>query len=294
MSVTNHIVLQCYGNKGVFYECALALLSLSRLYPHPPGDLEIWLYTDDSDWFESFKTCNLPLHYRAIDKATIQQWRGSIDFVHRIKIEVLRDFCKSHSGNVLYADTDVLFTAPLEYVWHRIEHGELYMHIMEGLVAAEANPILRKLNQFLAGYNASLQQLYMWNAGILGFHTDHAEMLEDVLRFTDKMHPAFPKHVVEQFAFSVRFQQHGQVLAASPYIQHYWNLKEARTVIASFLEHFKNAHWRDLVRYSAHIQPYELITEKYKFEHSRTAIEKLLNKKWTPAIPDWNELAKQV
>ena len=99
---TNYIVFQCYGNEGVFHECAYALLSLSRLYQAGVKcNIEIWIYTDNPGWFEAFKDCTLSLHFRAIDKATINEWRGSIDFVHRVKIEVLKDFCKDKKGNVL-------------------------------------------------------------------------------------------------------------------------------------------------------------------------------------------------
>src|ERR1022692_2665780 len=121
----NYIVFQCYGNEGVFHECTYALLSLSRLYAQ--GELtntEIWIYTDNPGWFRSFEGCWLPLHYREIDKATIQQWRGKIDFVHRVKIELLKDFIKDKKGNILYTDTDVVFTHRIDKMLEDIGAGK--------------------------------------------------------------------------------------------------------------------------------------------------------------------------
>ena len=99
---------------------------------------------------------------------------------------------------------------------------------------------------------------------------------------------------MEQFAFSVYFQQAGNVKAAAPYITHYWNLKEVRPLLASFFEHFKNRSWTELVCYSQLIQMPVLMQEKGNF-YSNRSIKKALQKvHWLPVQPDWNELSKQL
>ena len=114
----NFIVFQCYGNKGIFQECAYALLSLSRSNTSKDlANTEVWIYTDDPAWFSAFKDCPLPLLYRKIDEATIKRWKGKIDFVHRVKIELLKDFVKGKQGNILYTDTDTDF-----YYQHPFSH----------------------------------------------------------------------------------------------------------------------------------------------------------------------------
>ena len=264
------------------------------------GNTEIWIYTDNADWFRSFKDCPLPLHFREVNHALIQQWRGKIDFVHRVKIEVLKDMVSSHEGNILYADTDVVFTHRIDNMLQGIADGKLYMHVMEGIVSGCGNPVLTKLYNYLQGHSAMkvdgkpIYDLAMWNAGVLGFNTRYHAVLDDVLTFTDTEYPKFSKHVIEQFAFSVFMQQAAQVHTAAPGILHYWNLKEARQVLASFFDHCKGKTWRELTIASMAIQMHVLMQEKMNFLANRSVADKLMKKNWQPAHPDWKELLKQV
>jgi hypothetical protein len=294
------LVFLCYGNERVFHECAYALLSLSRLYPGgvPPG-MDIRIYTDDPAWFSSFKDCPLPLSSREVSKDTIRQWRGKIDFVHRVKIEVLKDLVATFDGNVLYADTDVVFTYPIGEVLQGIASGHRYMHIMEGMVSDAGNPVLAKLDQYLRGSGRSIEgkplhTLAMWNAGVLGFNTRDKALLDSVLSFTDEVHAAYPKHIVEQFAFSVYFGHDGNLRTAAPFIFHYWHLKEAGPLLASFFTHFNKASWEQLCRYATLVQLPNLLQEKANFYRNRTIAAAIAKKHWQPAIPDWGLMVKQL
>lgn len=298
----NYIVFQCYGNEGVFHECAFALLSLARIYNGGlPANTQVWIYTDNPGWFSNIlHNPGIELHFCELDATRIAKWRGSIDFVHRVKIEVLIDFTRSRNGNVLYADTDVVFMRPIEPMLQAIAAGEMYMHVNEGIVSEKANPIMAKLDAHLRDSTPmkvngrSLWDLAMWNAGVLGFHTRHNAVLEDVLTFTDAEYPQFSKHVVEQFAFSVFFRQTGTIKAAAPYMLHYWNLKEARTVLASFFEFFKSKSWDDLILYSGLVQMPVMMQEKVNFLANRDITDKLLKKTWQPTDYDWRDVMTQV
>jgi hypothetical protein len=301
---TNYIVFLCYGNKSILHECAYALLSLSRLYtPAELANVQIWIYTDDPDWFRSFRECGLPLHYRTLDDDTIKLWRGKIDFAHRLKIEALKDLIKDKEGNILYVDSDSVFTHRIDTVWQKIQAGALYMHVSEGIVSDAGNRTLRYLNNHLQKNeslkvnNRPLHSLAMWNAGVLGFNTKYNHLLYDVLAFTDNgynQYPKYTKHTVEQFAFSVYFQQAGNVKTAAPYIMHYWNLKEARVALASFFEHFKDKSWEELTQYSLLIQMHVLVQEKVNFFDNRSVRQSLQKKQWLPAKRDWEEMLKQL
>jgi lipopolysaccharide biosynthesis glycosyltransferase len=298
---TNYIVFQCYGNEGVFHECAYALLSLSRLYGGGgPANTQICIYTDNPAWFSIFRNAGLSISFRTIDNEVLHRWRGNIDFVHRVKIEVLREFAASKNGNILYSDTDVVFTRPIEPMMAAINAGELYMHVMEGIVSSKSNPLLTKLDTYLRDNTPmkvngrALWDLAMWNAGVLGFRSQDRDLLEDVLTFTDAEYPRFSKHIVEQFAFSVFFRQAGPIKTASPYIMHYWNLKEVRPLLASFFSFFKTKNWEDLTGYSNLIQMPVLMQEKVNFLHNRDITDKLLKKNWQPADCDWKDLMTQL
>ncbi len=297
----NYIVFQCYGNEGVFHECAYALLSLSRVYNGGgPANTQIWIYTDNPEWFAFLRNPGLDIRFRKTDSAEITRWRGAIDFVHRVKIEVLKDFTATHPGNILYCDTDVVFLSPIEPMLQAISAHKLYMHVMESTVSSRSNPILTKLDTYLRDnvpmqvHGKPLWDLAMWNAGVLGFHTTHRLILDDVLSFTDSEYPKFPKHIIEQFAFSVFFRQADKIKAAAPYILHYWNLKEVRTLLASFFTQFRSRSWEDMVRYSNMVQMHVLIQEKTNFLANRDITDKLLKKNWQPAEYNWNELLTQL
>jgi hypothetical protein len=300
-AASNYIIFQCYGYDRVFHECAFALLSLSRLYPEGlPADTEVWIYTDKPGWFRNFSDCPLPLNYREVDMDTIKKWRGKIDFVHRVKIEILKDFTKDRTGNVLYADTDVVFTRAIDKLFAGIAKGNRYMHIMEGNINEGSNRIFRKLNSHLAAKTnlkingRPMAELAMWNAGVLGFNTQYNYLLDRVLDFTDSEYPQFPKHVVEQFAFSAFFSEPGDIMAAIPYILHYWNLKEAGTVLSSFFKYFEGRAWNELTHLSKLVQIPVLMQEKINFYQNRSIIDKIRKKQWAPAKQDWAELVKQL
>jgi len=298
---TSYIVLQCYGNDDIFYECTFALLTLSQLYkPEELEHIQIWIYTDKPEWFLSFRDCWLPITLRKISEDVIKGWKGEIDFVHRVKIEVLRDLLQTKAGNVLYLDTDIVFLRRIDSMLHAIAGGNIFMHVMEGIVSDESNPIMKKLCFYLREQQTiqmSGKPLYdsaMWNAGVLGFHSQYHALLDDILFFTDMIFPEFPKHVVEQFAFSLYFQRTASIHAAAPYILHYWNLKELRVLLRSFFGHFKNKPWDDLVAFSKLIQVHVVMQEKLVFLQNRSALGKLTKSEWEPTIPDWNLMMQQL
>ncbi len=305
MKHPSYLIFQAYGPEYILRECMYALLRFSHVHnTEMPDDLEIWIYTDQEDWFRRhFPDCPLPLHFREIDDTLIRQWRGEINFVHRLKIEVLRDFCQGHSGNVIYLDTDTYFLASIGNIFENIRNGALYMHVQESILSQEVNPMMRKLNRFLKKNEPLIikgkqvhipADIAMWNAGMLGFHTGHAPLLEEISQFTDEVYRIFPKHVVEQFAFSFYFQQTGNVKSSAAHIFHYWNFKEMRAYLKSFFAHFSAASWTDLARYSTLIQPQVQLQEMIGFYRARNGWEKMRRKSWEPVMPDWDLLLKQM
>jgi len=291
--------MQCYGDEGIFYECAMNLLSLSRLYKKEELEqVEIWIYTDKPAWFNRFRQCDLPLNFKPLNDIILKQWRGKIDFVHRVKIEMLKNVLQGKDGSILYVDTDTLFTRRIDELWQQIEGGALFMHMDEGKVSGEGNEVLRKLNAFLHSSQAPqgkpLYDMQMWNAGVLGFNTGHAALLDEVLKLTDSVYARYPKHIAEQFAFSVIFQQQGKVQAAEPYLFHYWNLKEGRELFAKFFKHFEKATWAELTHYSKMIDIPGLVKEKVNFKDNRGFMGKLMGRQWEMKRHDWHALMKQL
>ena len=290
----NYLVFVCYGAKAVAHECLFALISLADCTINENGTFpDVWIYTDNPSLFQAYKDCPIKLNFRVVDQSTLKDWRGKIDFTHRVKIEVLRDFTKDRSGNILYTDTDVIFNHDPAPIFRKIAQGQLFMHVMEGIVSDAANPILHKLNKHLSAHNRKLpsgqmlRELPMWNAGVLGFNTRYNSLLDQVLEFTDNEYAVFPKHIIEQFAFSVYFQNQCPITSAAYYITHYWNLKEIRTILDSFFERFNGYPWNVLQDRFRSVQIPVLLQEKSNFYSNRSMAGKIMKKKWVPATPNW-------
>ncbi len=301
-SPNRFLVFQAYGHEAVLRECAFAMLTF--LHHHSQGipGLEIWIYTDKPEFFKPYEAV-LQLRYRKINPEDIKRWRGSIDFVHRVKIEVLCDFVRGREGSVIYMDTDICFLRDITRVFEGIEAGRRYMHVLESRLREEANPVIKKFNAFLGkagplewnGRSEDIpQDTAMWNAGVLGFSCTDAALLDDVLAFTDEVHVQFRKHIVEQFAFSFIFQEAGAVYAACREILHYWSLKEMREYLASFFEYFKDRSLQELARLSQLIQLHVPMQDRGSFYLNRSPIGKIRRVQWRPLIPDWAELEKQM
>jgi hypothetical protein len=304
LPTNSYIVFQAYGHRGILQECAFALLTLTRTHTREAlKNLEICIYTDSPEFFNSFRDCPLNLTLKEINPERIRSWRGSIDFVHRMKIELLLDFVQHKTGQVLYLDTDVYFSGSVVEMFEKISEGQLYMHIMEGLIHESEHVMLQKLSRFLkkrgnlqwAGKTLEIpSRETMWNAGVLGFHTNHSPLLKEVLEFTDQVYPLFPKHIVEQFAFSHYFQHSAEIKTAHTQIYHYWNLKEIRTILASFFKYFEKNTWDELSDLSRLIQLPDPMQQKVNFLQNRTPLEKFMKKQWKPVEPRWDLLLQQL
>jgi hypothetical protein len=298
----NHIVFQAYGSDSNLQECLFALLSFSAVHPTVPADTILHIYTDRQDWFAR-QQIGLPLQYHALDQNRLQDWRGKINFVHRVKIALLQDLAQEVQGNILYLDSDICFLQPVNPLLQRIAAGELFMHIAEGRLEEEPNPVIRKLHRFLqshpytdrSGNTGTIPAATeMWNAGVLGFRTTQQELLAGVLHFTDTIHPVFPRHVVEQFAFSYFMSRAGAIHSAATTILHYWNFKEFRQYLASFVSYMDGKSWEEKVRLSALLQVPALLQEKLSFYMNRSIADKIAGKHYQPRIPDWSKMEGQL
>ncbi|OGX92168.1 hypothetical protein [Hymenobacter coccineus] len=233
--MADFLLYQAYGNPDVLNEALFSILS----YLRQPVGARVVVYTDNPAHFQRILGEAAAVEYVPIAPAQWQAWRGEIDFVHRVKIEVLLHAAARYAGNLLYVDTDTVFVQPLAEVFGALGRGERFMHVGEGRLR-DGNSLNRKINQALQ-QDAGRTDLaggpippdtQMYNAGALGLRTTDAPLLAQVLTLTEQLHRLYPKHVMEQLAFSVVLARAGVVRAAAPWVYHYWNLKEIRPVLA--------------------------------------------------------------
>ena len=277
-----------YGRIDVFHECTFSLLRLLTVYEKsrvPPP--EIIIYTDKPDQFSLFRD-RLVLHIREITMSQVQEWRGSIDFIFRPKIEMLLDCVSHYTGNLLYTDSDTYCLQPLEPLFDLLSDTSVILHKCEGSIGRPSNLHIKKWRSFLRGQTKSglsaALEMNMWNAGTIGFTPGKAPLLQEVLTTTDEVHRKFPKHTVEQFAFCYTFQKHHLHLeGAEPFLFHYWNLKEFRVVLQCFFKKYEGAPLSVLIEKSALILPENIVPDKVaygKMPSLNRRIRRWLKKDW--------------
>lgn len=239
----NAILYQAYGGPDHTNECRYSLLKYLQVYNlTPPADTALVIYTDAPEVFSDLAPFFHHLRTLPLTKETARRWRGSNNFVHRVKIEMLINFLSGFEGNVLYCDTDTYLTAPVQSIFNDLETGSFYMHQHEGPIDKSENPSFHKWERFLStttiAYNNQQVQfdksLQMYNAGVVGLTSRHQAILQDVLALTDAVYTKFPRHIAEQFAFSYCLQKGGTIKTADHLVAHYWNLKEFRQLLKTF------------------------------------------------------------
>jgi hypothetical protein len=235
--MANYLLYQAYGSPDILNEALFSILS----YLRQPGNATVLVYTDNPAHFQAVLGERPSVAYEYMEPAQWRAWRGDIDFVHRVKIMVLQHAAAHYAGNLLYADTDTVFTRSPAEVFALIGQGQRFMHVSEGRLD-NGNSLNRKINRVLqakdtpALVGGSISPgTCMYNAGVLGLRSTDAPLLAQVLALTEQLHRLYPKHVMEQLAFSVVWARQGLVREAAPWVYHYWDLKEIRPVLAALL-----------------------------------------------------------
>ena len=252
MSVT--VVLQAYGSDTIINQNIYCLLSFLRhsdveTKNKTPGQgVRVVIYTDQPERFRKFfdiEQARDHIQYEDLSPARVKEWRGSINFVHRVKVEMLRDAAKKFAGTrIFYVDGDTVFLRDPSPLFAFIDNRNSVMHELENIVDLGSDPISKKLTRFLqkewrpneASQRGLNSGAAMWNAGVLGFSPQFTPHLDEVLRLTESLYSAYPKHIMEQLAFSYYLRTHTRIHDAREFILHYWRDKDVYNErIARFL-----------------------------------------------------------
>jgi hypothetical protein len=233
--MSNYLIYQAYGSPDILNEALLSILS----YLRQPADATVLVYTDNPAHFQAVLDDAAGVTFVFIEPNQWRTWRGEIDFVHRVKIKVLQHAAMHYPGQLLYVDTDTIFTQSPAAIFTALAQGERFTHVSEGRLG-DGNPLNRKINRALQQASPGIAliggpigpETRMYNAGVLGLRSLDAPLLADVLALTEQLYRLYPKHVMEQLAFSVVWARSGPVREAVPWVYHYWNLKEIRPVLA--------------------------------------------------------------
>jgi hypothetical protein len=283
---SNYLVYQAYSSIDNLNEVVYSIASFFRLSNQLP--VNIVVYTDNESYLRRLLPPNII--YEDLPAEKQRMWRGEIDFVHRLKIEMLIDFCSKYPGNILYLDTDTVFTLSTDSLFQSIAEGKGVMHTCEGPLSVPITSVFVKLSRKIKGRFFLVRGDEMkvpddqevWNAGVIGFKSGQANLLFDVLEMTDLIYKIYQSHITEQLSFSVVFSRNFTLVSAWDQVFHYWNFKEFRVLLKQFLA--VNSSFEMVQSNFLSIDPKVLILPKREFESQpkwkKQWQKHFLGKKW--------------
>lgn len=292
------ILYQAYGSQDIKNEL---LFSLVSLLPYTvENQYQIIIYTDDEAYFQRPFLSDLRLVFQPLTPERIIEWQGEDKFVHRLKIKLIEDFLERGGTTGLYLDTDTVFTKNPKPLFEAIREGKFWMHLKEGPIQGSKNPLFQKITRFIQNnrehvedlpYSKAFIQMMMYNAGLIGFDYRLDSHMSEILKLNDGLYELYPKHIMEQLAFSLVLQQNFDLLEAHPYVFHYWNLKEIRPLLKKFFEKYGQSDTPTIFSKSVAIQPEILVSAKAQLlDRKRNQVKKLLGIKTRYKAPDLEEL----
>jgi hypothetical protein len=230
------LVMQSYGAMNEYRRAIFSIWSFYLWTKASADVVPCLIFTDNPDVFEKY--CGgLPLKYVLLTAERIGEMRGDIDFVHRVKVEVIKEAFALTEGNILYVDSDTFFIdSPANYI-NRLSDTQSFMHKYEykfGEMKNFNSPGLlsfRQLYDFIKSHTFTLSNnrritipldQVSWNAGVIILHKSQEAHLPDVLMLTDALHRGVPHHGCEQYAFCVVLDMNGKVSDCEDLVYHYW------------------------------------------------------------------------
>jgi hypothetical protein len=242
------LVIQSFGRENEYKRAILTILSF---YAHGPENRpdETLLFTDRPDYFAPYVS-GLPVRYVLLTPEKIRNMRGSIDFLHRMKIALIEEAFQSTNGNLLYADSDTFFLSDPVDLMNHLAPGKSFMHVheydfefMRAMPLPSGEPFRAYLELVEAGplhlADGNLitvtAQHSSWNAGVMLLHKTHSALIPDIYALTDQTYPATGNHACEQYAFSIMLQERTELAPCDSVIYHYW-YRVKKAIIDQFLE----------------------------------------------------------
>lgn len=232
--MSKNIVYLVHGGKKFYDQARLSILTLlDQLFKQAREDYRVVVYCD--------KPHLLPQHEFVgsvpITPEQIQRWRGPLDFVHRVKLEVFRDAVSRFSDPFIFVDCDTRWLrlpgAEFDALSAPLEAGRkpvFYMHMNDGEISATFYPhYFRHLNRHaavqLAPWAVKTGPWQMWNSGVIGIAPQVAgRFFDDALAMADLLFLDLrPRIFSEQCALALLAATRFDVRPFDHCLHHYWD-----------------------------------------------------------------------
>ena len=216
----NYLIYLSFGNDDYHRETLFSIISFYK-FNTVKDQINILIYSDKPSFFKEILPPTVQFH--VIDTQQINDWKGSLNYIYRLKTKVLQAVCATYTGNFLFVDTDTVFLKNSTSLFEQIELGELMLDANEGKLIDNAGGIARKTKRFLKKQNTFsipsdektitlTDQFVVWNSGTIGFTNAVQKTLISVEDLMDLLYVKSKIYIVEQIALSYYFQKINNVV----------------------------------------------------------------------------------
>ncbi|MES0873241.1 hypothetical protein [Sinimarinibacterium thermocellulolyticum] len=267
--LTARFVYVVHGHDDFHLQTRYSLLTLLHLLRHTPGlRANIHVYTDRPQWIPDHAL--IVVH--RLDAGQLRAWRGPLDYVHRIKLEVLRRAVREIGTPLVAVDGDTRWCALPWQALHALNHPPpdarpaVFFHVFEESIGLDPR---HGYSQLLNGHTALLRRLGVrsagpwpsWNVGAIGVPAQAQGLFDHALSINDALLPLTAlRRTVEQLALSLAADAAYDVRALDDGLTHYWNygIEWPMRLRAWFAEQPPDQTTEDLAAACASWQPAEV------------------------------------
>jgi hypothetical protein len=209
------------------------LTLLAQLIEHDRSDFRIAVYTDQPG--------QLPAHdliqAMPVSPEDLVAWRGPLDYVHRIKLCLLRRALRELGAPLIYVDSDTRWLQIPDAPFAALSSDTsldpaspcpCYLYKVEGAISPTCFPqyfhLLRRRRPQLDALRVPHDPPWtMWNSGTVGIPGRSAGFIDDVLQVTDALLPHVGyRNCVEQLALSLVASRRFEIRPFDVYLEHWW------------------------------------------------------------------------
>jgi hypothetical protein len=224
-----------YGLEREYKRMIFAILSFKAYYSGPEDSISLLVFTDNPTYFERFFT-GLKVKYVLLTPARIELMKGAQNFVHLVKIAVVREAFEMYPNNsLLFIDSDTFFVKDPLPLLSIISADTSLMHTKEYALAERIDSTSEGMSPQLflntierctfltsQGEERYFSSQYSWNSGVIGLAKEGRAYMEDIYKLTEDFFSCSSWHISEQLAFSLILQTRTTVHSCEKYIYHYW------------------------------------------------------------------------
>ena len=214
------------------------LTLLAQLIEHDRNDFRIAVYTDQPG--------QLPAHdliqAMPVSPEDLVAWRGPLDYVHRIKLCLLRRALRELGAPLIYVDSDTRWLQIPDAPFAALSGdgspdpaspgpappSPCYLYKIEGAISPTCFPqyfhLLRKCRRRLDTWRVPRDPPWtMWNSGTVGIPSRSVGFIDDVLQVTDALLPHVGyRNCVEQLALSLVASGRFKIRPFDAFLEHWW------------------------------------------------------------------------